>query len=123
MKRPSEIRVQDPLSEVTRAERKSLLGVSAIGIVIARSGLVPARISALGIEFDRTDQRALLGMLAAVVAYFLVAFVVYGISDLVAWRLAFRNAIMDSQRQYDGQSPEQRESEDRLRNRLAASGR
>jgi hypothetical protein len=117
-KRPSEIRLQDPLSDVTRAERKTLLGLSAVGLVIARSGLVPSRISALGIEFDRADQSALLGMLAAVVVYFLVAFVVYATSDFVAWRVAFRNAVLSSQREYEAQSDDQRAAEDRLRQRL-----
>jgi hypothetical protein len=48
VKPPSEVRIQDPLSDVTRAERKTLLGLSAVGIVIAKSGLVPSKISALG---------------------------------------------------------------------------
>jgi hypothetical protein len=117
-KRPSEIRLQDPLSDVTRAERKTLLGLSAVGLVIARSGLVPSRISALGIEFDRADQSALLGMLAAVVVYFLVAFVIYATSDLVAWRIAFRNAVLTSQREYAAQTDDQRAAEDLLRRRL-----
>lgn len=117
-KRPSQIRLQDPLSDVTRAERKMLLGLSAVGLVIARSGLVPSRISALGIEFDRADQSALLGMLAAVIVYFLVAFVVYATSDFVAWRVAFRNAVLSSQREYEAQSDDQRAAEDRLRQRL-----
>ncbi len=94
-RRPSEIRLQDPLSEVTRGERKTLLGLSAVGITIAVSGLVPSKISALGIEFDRTDQSALLRMLATVITYFLVAFMVYGASDFVAWRVAYRNALID----------------------------
>ena len=69
---PSEIRVRDPLSDTTRKERRSLLGASALGIVIVKSGLVPSKITALGIEFTRTDQRALLAALAAVVVYLLV---------------------------------------------------
>jgi len=99
-KHPLEILVRDPLSRVTRAERRTLLGVSAIGLVIARSGLVPSRISALGIEFDRADQSALLGMLAAVVTYFLIAFLVYAFSDFVAWRLAFRSAAVRMSQAY-----------------------
>lgn len=85
---PVEARLHDPLSTVAREERKSLLGLSAIGLVIARSGLVPSEISALGIQFDHTDQGALLGMLAAIIIYFWVAFVVYRMSDLFAFRLA-----------------------------------
>jgi len=80
--KPSEIRLRDPLSEVTRKERRAVLGASAIGVVIVKSGLIPSRVSALGIEFNQTDQRALLVALGAVVTYFLIAFVVYGVSDL-----------------------------------------
>jgi len=43
--RPSEALVKDFLSNETRAERKTLLGVSAIAIIIARTGLIPTKIS------------------------------------------------------------------------------
>jgi hypothetical protein len=66
-----DILLGDPLSKVARAERRTLLGVSTIGIVIAKSGLVPAKITALGIEFDQADQSLLLKMLAWIVVYFL----------------------------------------------------
>jgi hypothetical protein len=99
--RPSEIRLRDPLSEVTRVERRNLLGVSAIGIVIARSGLVPSKITALGIEFGPSDQRAMLKMFAAIILYFLFAFVIYAISDLVAWRASFHQAVFEWQKRRD----------------------
>jgi hypothetical protein len=69
------------------------LGISAIGIVIARGGLVPSKITALGIEFGESDQRALLRMLAAVVLYFLFAFVIYATSDFVIWRTTLGRAV------------------------------
>jgi hypothetical protein len=75
----------DPLSEVTRKERCTLLAVSAVGFGIANAGLVPARIDALGIEFDKADQRVILIMLATVVFYFLVGFTVYALDDLSEW--------------------------------------
>jgi len=96
--RPSEVRLRDPLSAVTRAERKALLAASAVGIVIARSGLVPAKISALGIEFDNADQRALLSMLSLIVGYFVAAFLIYAASDLVAWRVEYINSMHDWRR-------------------------
>ncbi len=106
-KSPSQVRLQDPLSEVTRNERKVLLGISAIGIVIAKSGLVPSRISALGVDFDHADQAALLRMLSAIVGYFLIAFVIYASSDLVAWRVSFHNAIRDWRRRREAMSEEE----------------
>jgi hypothetical protein len=92
---PSQIRVRDPLSEVTRNERRFLLGASIIAITIVRTGLVPSRISALGIEFSQTDQKSLLLVLALVTSYFVVAFALYATSDFIAWRLAFLASIRE----------------------------
>src|SRR5437762_2235765 len=92
---PAQIRIRDPLSEVTRKERRFLLGISIIAIALVRTGLVPSRISALGIEFSQTDQKSLLSILALVTLYFLVAFSLYAISDFVAWRLAFVEALKE----------------------------
>lgn len=89
-----EIAVSDPLSEVTRGERKTLLGASAIGIVIVKTGLVPSKISALGIEFAQTDQRALLLAIGAIVAYFLCAFMIYAVTDFMAWRYRLHKAAL-----------------------------
>lgn len=97
---PEQILVQDPLSQVTRSERRSLLGVSAITIIIVKTGLIPTKISALGIEFSATDRSALLGMMGLVVTYFLVAFLVYAISDFVDWRLKFSAAIGHMKREF-----------------------
>jgi len=89
------IRLRDPLSKVTRSERRTLLGASAIGIVMKAAGLVPTRISALGIEFSQTDQRALLRAFAAIISYFLIAFLVYAASDFLAWRMSSQEAWME----------------------------
>jgi len=112
--RPSEVRLKDPLSEVTRNERRTLLGLSAVAIVMLRSGLVPSKISALGIEFDHADQRALLGVLALVIAYFLCAFLIYAASDLVAWRVALHNSSMDWARRRELLKEEERKVEEHL---------
>jgi hypothetical protein len=93
---PWDVLLKDPLSKETRVERKTLLGTSAIGIVIVKTGLVPAKISALGIDFTQADQRSLLRSIAAVIIYFLFAFLIYAGSDFVVWRLAFRKAVRQS---------------------------
>jgi hypothetical protein len=90
---PAQVAIRDPLSEVTRNERRFLLGVSIIAIALVRTGLVPSKISALGIEFSQTDQKSLLFVLALVTSYFVAAFLLYAGSDFVAWRLAFRAAV------------------------------
>ena len=83
-----DILLGDPLAEVTRKERRMLLGVSVLGIALVKTGLVPTKISALGVEFDKTNQQALLTILAIVALYFLVAFVIYAGADFLAWRRA-----------------------------------
>lgn len=93
---PSEVAVRDPLSQVTRNERRLLLGVSMVAITLVKTGLVPSKISALGIEFTKTDQKSLLSIVALITAYFVVAFTIYALADFIAWRLAFRAALRES---------------------------
>jgi hypothetical protein len=69
------------LSERARSDRRNLLALSAVCIGMVWTGSVPTKVSALGIEFSQSDRTALLRMLAAVVFYFLVAFVCYAIPD------------------------------------------
>ena len=81
MAQVSQVRLRDPLSEVTRKKRRALLWVSALGIVVVKSGLIPSKISALGIEFSPTDQHTLMLALGAAVAYLLLALLLYASSD------------------------------------------
>jgi hypothetical protein len=84
-------RLRDALSDVTRKKRHFLLGTSLIGVTLIKTGLVPSKISGLGIEFKGTDQRALLVIIAFIILYFLAAFIIYAISDFIAWRIAINN--------------------------------
>ena len=95
---PADILASDPLRQVTRHEKQALLAVSAISLVVAESGLVPSRISALGVEFDPADQRVFLVALAGLVAYFLLAFAIYAAQDFSVWRLAFFRAVDEASR-------------------------
>jgi hypothetical protein len=85
--------LKDPLSDVTRKERIYLLATSTLGIVIVKTGLVPSRISALGIQFEETNQKTLLLMLGIVVAYFFVAFIIYAVADFFAWLDDYRAVV------------------------------
>jgi len=49
------MKIIDPLSEVTRRERRALLGVSALSIAMSITHLIPTKISALGVEFPPTE--------------------------------------------------------------------
>src|SRR6266851_5310284 len=88
VRNPGEILIVDPLSEVTRKERRNLLIFSVLSYAIFKTGLIPTKITALGVEFSSTDQTALLRVLAGLVAYFLLTFVVYGGSDYLRRQLA-----------------------------------
>lgn len=85
--------VKDPLSEVTRNERKTLLGASAIGIAMVKANIIPQKISALGIDFQEINQNLLLKSVAFVILYFLVAFLIYSTSDFLTWRIAYRKVV------------------------------
>jgi hypothetical protein len=82
---------RDPLSETTRKERKGLLGVSVLAVIIGRLGIIPEKISALGVNFSIADKGDFLHILAAIVFYFLVAFILYAWSDILKFRLLLHN--------------------------------
>lgn len=95
-----DIRLHDPLSEVTRKERTMLLGISMLGLVIVKVGIVPTKIAALGVEFDKANQLALLGIIAMITLYFLVAFLIYAAADFLAWRGAMIERQLDRMREH-----------------------
>ena len=119
MKKSAKTLLTDCLSEVTRRERRNLLGISMLSIAMVHANLVPTKITALGIEFGQNDRGTLLFMISLAVIYFLVAFVVYGASDFSAWRLEFneraiedtdeyrKNAIAYSEPAFDPESEEE----------------
>lgn len=86
----TDVLLGDPLSSVTRRERRLLLGVSIFSIAVVKTGLVPSKISALGIEFANTDQRSILWIIALIGFYFLCAFLLYAASDFLSWRKVLR---------------------------------
>lgn len=74
--------VTDPLSEVTRRERKALLAACIVGLAISAGGLVPERIETFGITVTPRQEESLLYILSGVIGYFLVAFAIYAWADL-----------------------------------------
>ena len=76
----------DPLSDIARKERRNLLIASTAGILVATMGLVPTRLSILGNEFSALEQNHFVIVVASVIAYFVVAFLVYGVSDFLISR-------------------------------------
>jgi hypothetical protein len=79
--------IADPLSEVTRGERKALLIASLVGMAIAKGGLIPTQIEALGIDLSQTEVKSLLYITALVLAYLLMGFFLYSSADIRQRRL------------------------------------
>ncbi len=90
------IKVKDPLSEVTRKERRSLLAVSLVALVIVKVGLLPEEITALGIKFAANDKGGLIHILVLTISFYLIAFLIYALSDFITWRLAFISELKNS---------------------------
>ena len=86
--------LKDPLTGTTRRMRTSLLGSSVLGVVIAKTGLVPSRIADLGIEFTADHRASLILIALLAVIYFLVAFVLYALSDFSRWQLQVRSSLL-----------------------------
>ena len=93
--------LRDPFNETTRKARRNLLGSCAVGLVIIKAGLIPTKVSALGIEFTQTDQTALLRIVALIVLYYLVSFSVYAWSETVAYSVTLRIAFKKSRGEGD----------------------
>ena len=87
---PESLLLVDPLGEETRKERRFLLALSLISIVIVKTGLMPTKISALGVEFTPSDQVTILWVMIFLIVYALGAFVIYGFSDFVKWQASQR---------------------------------
>lgn len=77
-------RILDPLSEVTRKERTSLLGASLIAFALSQGGLIPKQIDAFGISISDAEKVSLLALTALVLLYYVLAFMIYSVSDLKA---------------------------------------
>src|SRR5437016_897610 len=86
---PIEIFQKEFLADQTLRERQHLLIVSAIGLAIVKTRLLPTKISSLGVEFSASDQRAMLTMIIALIIYFLLAFCIHSFADYNSWKTRY----------------------------------
>lgn len=117
---PFSDRLREPFNETTRKTRRNLLAASVLGVVIAKVGLIPSKISAFGIDFTAANQQSLVLLLAFAIAYFGLAFIVYLYSELVAWQIVFRSQELEqlkeeSHRRRDSLPDEEKWFHDRAR--------
>ncbi len=87
----------DPLSEVSRGERKALLGSTLVSIAIAKGGLIPSEIPSLGIKVPSPQRLSLLYLLSGILTFYIVGFWVYGRADLKRRRAVLAAASDESQ--------------------------
>ncbi len=78
-------RFQQTLTDRTLKLRRNFLIVSCVGIIIAKTGLVPTEITALGLKFSEVNQQDFLWLVAGIIAYYLIAFYVHSICDFCSW--------------------------------------
>ncbi len=91
---------EDPLSESSRKERRALLGFSGLAFALGLCGLIPQKISALGVEIGGAQQNYLKWVLCGLVAYFFVAFLIYSWQDYLAWKGKIYEGLSADMRQY-----------------------
>ena len=108
----------DPLSPITRIERRNLLLASTAGILIAKAGLIPTQISALGITLSDPNQSTFIVVMALTVVYFLCAFIVYGVADFFIWRKKYQDYLEHVEAYMDSWSQEDQHSYDERRVRV-----
>lgn len=78
-----QILLQDPLSRTSRQERSRLLLASLSALVVAKAGIIPTKIAALGLEFTPSNRKAMIVLIGIVVLYFLIAFATYAFFDII----------------------------------------
>ena len=74
--------LSDPLREVTRRERKALLTLCLISLALTWGGLFPESVDAYGFKITELETTNLLILLAAVIAFLLIGFIVFAYTDL-----------------------------------------
>jgi len=101
------MKINDPLSEVTRKERRALLGVSALGMAMSATGLIPTKISALGIEFPPAEQASFVWAIMGVILFYLIAFMVYAWSDYITWKIELQEWVIEQYPPFFGNQDEE----------------
>jgi hypothetical protein len=88
--------LREPITDTTRKVRRELLISSAVGIVVVYAGLVPTKIDALGITLSPSNQASFRYVIAAVVLYFMVTFIIYVSSEIIAWGTLYKELELDN---------------------------
>lgn len=112
----------DPLSDITRKERRNLLIASTIGVLVSKAGLIPSKLSTFGIEFSPPAQDTFVMIVAFTVLYFIGAFMIYGISDFLIWRKRYQDYLEGVEGKIESWSMEDQAAYDELHTRIPNIG-
>ncbi len=85
----SESAYADPLSPITRAERRTLLIADVVLLAFVWGSLVPTKIEVLGLAFSSSQRGALVTILFAVNLYLAIAFWLYSRVDDRVWLVRY----------------------------------
>ncbi len=94
--------VSNPLSDVTRRERRFLLLASLIAAGLTWGGLIPKEISIFGMKIAQIGRVNLLYLLAGTLLYFTIAFALYGYTDIRLRKLKIVIGSRDQQKTLQG---------------------
>jgi hypothetical protein len=83
---------EDPLSQVSRSERRNLLISDVTLVALVWGSLVPTKIAALGIDLIPSERYSLIIIVFAISFYFLLAFWCYARVDERVWMIALAEA-------------------------------
>ena len=84
--------VTDPLSEVTRSDRRWLLLVNIILAAMAYGGIVPSEIEAFGLKTAQINRGVIFVIVWVVGFYLAVSFTLYVATDFKTWEMRMREA-------------------------------
>jgi hypothetical protein len=89
---------QDPLSEATRRQRRTLLALSGASIAFVWAKLIPKGIPMLGIDLSGNPSIFPYLFLAALI-YSGIMFVIYARSDLLLWNLRIQEVTIEREKE------------------------
>lgn len=107
--------LEDPLSQISRLERRNLLIASTLGLLVGHVGLVPTSITALGLEFTAPAQNAFLILMALLVAYLIFSFGIYALADFFIWRKRYYDCMIAREDEANNWTQEDQEEYNKLR--------
>lgn len=82
-------RLKQPFGATAESHKKNLLTYSLLGFAFTLLGLMPEKISFIGVTLKESEQSSLLILLAIAIGYFFITFIVAIWSDLLAWQVLF----------------------------------